>query len=112
MTDDRQTPPQIGYDEILERLDALLRSHRHGSCPTPDPAASAVPADVPPPAEDGVPILSEQLSPAPATLSPQADITALLEEIVDAALGDANADLDAGSRQALVHALESHLFGL
>jgi hypothetical protein len=45
-------------------------------------------------------------------LSPQSDVTLLLEQVLDSALRDAGADLEAGARKTLVQALESHLFGL
>jgi hypothetical protein len=49
---------------------------------------------------------------APQMLSPQPDITSLLEQILDAALGDAEVDLNADAKKILVQALESRLFGL
>jgi hypothetical protein len=45
-------------------------------------------------------------------LSPQSDITLLLEQVLDSALRDAKVDLEAEARKTLVQALELHLFGL
>jgi hypothetical protein len=49
---------------------------------------------------------------APEMLSPQPDVTSLLAQILDSALGDAEVDLNADVRKILVQALESRLFGL
>ena len=125
MTDSSdETTPEADYNEILSKLEALLRKHQG------NPSASAsVETDgkaeafhstahgtaleqKPLIAVDEIPTLTEIVYLAPETLSPQPDITSLLEQMLDAALGDAKADLHANARKILVQSLESRLFGL
>lgn len=104
---------EADYDAILQKLDALLRKHQ-GTSSTQAEANDAVAASEQssPTAPDNIPTLTEAVLLAPTMLSPHADITSLLEQIVDSSLRDAGADLPPGARTALVQALECHLFGL
>ncbi|MEO7320777.1 MAG: hypothetical protein ABIW02_03960 [Nitrosospira sp.] len=102
-----QASSEADYDEILKKLDALLHKHQG----MPSARAEAGDAAVAP-APDNIPMLTEIVLLPPTMLSPQADITSLLEQIVDSALRDAGADLATGARAALVQALECRLFGL
>lgn len=123
-----EAPPEPEYDEILRKLDALLRKHQGRS-----PASALAEADNGPgsfpdsfseaaldqaslktllSAPDNIPTLTEIVHVTPAMLSPQSDITLLLEQVLDSALRDAGVDLEAGARKTLVQALQSRLFGL
>lgn len=123
-----EAPQEPEYDEILRKLDALLRKHQ-GRSPAPaqaeadsEPdslpgsfpgaASGRAPLDATSSAPDDIPTLTEIVQVTPAMLSPQSDITLLLGQVVDSALSDAGVDLEAGARKTLVQALESHLFGL
>ena len=122
-----EAPQEPEYDEILRKLDALLRKHQ-GRSPAsaqaeadsgsdslpgsfPRAALDRAPLDTPLSAPDDIPTLTEIVHVTPAMLSPQSDVTLLLEQVLDSALRDAGADLEAGARKTLVQALESHLFG-
>jgi hypothetical protein len=58
-----------------------------------------------------IPILTEVVYSAPSTLSP-ADITVLLEKILNGALNETGVGLNPKARKALTRALKSRLFGL
>ena len=113
--------PEAEYDEILRKLDALLLRHQ-GKQPITVRTDANEAQPVPPgggrsgqmsvAASDNIPTLTEIVYLPPSVLSPPGDITSLIAQIVDSALRDAGADLDAGARVALVQALESRLFGL
>ncbi|MBA2658058.1 MAG: hypothetical protein H0U72_00480 [Nitrosospira sp.] len=108
-----QASSEADYDEILKKLDALL--HKHQGMPSAraeagDAAVAPAPSSFTAP--DNIPMLTEIVLLPPTMLSPQADITSLLEQIVDSALRDAGADLATEARAALVQALECRLFGL
>lgn len=125
MTDSSdETTPEADYTEILSKLEALLRKHQS------NPSASAS-VETDGKAEafhsaahgtaleqgsliavDEIPTLTEMVYLAPEMLSPQPDITSLLAQILDSALGDAEVNLNADARKILVQALESRLFGL
>lgn len=116
--------PEADYNEILSKLEALLRKHQgNPSASAPVETDGKVEAfhstahrtaseQRPLIAVDEIPTLTEMVYLAPETLSPQLDITSLLEQILDSALGDAKADLHADARKILVQSLESRLFGL
>jgi hypothetical protein len=120
-----ETTPEADYNEILSKLEALLRKHQG------NPSASAS-VETDGKAEafhiaahgtalaleqrsliavDEIPTLTEMVYLAPEMLSPQPDVTSLLAQILDSALGDAEVDLNADVRKILVQALESRLFG-
>jgi hypothetical protein len=112
------------YDAILRKLDMLLRKHQGASLASARGKAS-VDADFPPisfsgaapeqislTATDNIPTLTEVVRLAPPMRAPYSDITALLEQILDSALNDANVELSSEGRKTLVQALESRLFGL
>jgi hypothetical protein len=123
-----EAPQEPEYDEILRKLDALLRKHQGrspasalaeadngpGSLPDSFPGATLDQASLKTSlsAPDNIPTLTEIVHVTPAMLSPQSDITLLLEQVLDSALRDAKVDLEAEARKTLVQALESHLFGL
>ncbi len=104
---------EADYDAILQKLDALLRKHQ-GTPSARAEASDTVAASeqISLTAPDSIPTLTETVFLTPTMLSPQADITSLLEQIVDSALRDAGAELAAGARTALVQALESRLFSI
>jgi hypothetical protein len=118
--------PEADYNEILSKLEALLRKHQSNasvsvpaSAKTDNKAGSfhiaAHGAALEQPSfmgADDIPTLTEMVYPAPEMLSPQPDIASLLEQILDSALGDAEIDLNAEARKTLVQALKSRLFGL
>lgn len=123
-----EAPQEPEYDEILRKLDALLRKHQgrspasaqaevdSGSDSLPDSfpgaALDRAPLDATLSAPDDIPTLTEIVHVTPAMQSPQSDVTLLLEQVLDSALGDAGVNLEAGARKTLVRALESRLFGL
>jgi|SRR5688500_642564 len=97
------------YDEILRKLEELMRKHQHRSSgyghvrmETGLDFLSA----------DSIPTLTEVVDLAPSMLSPQPDITALLGHILNSALKDAGVELGPEARAALVQSLQTHLFGL
>lgn len=112
------------YDAILRKLDMLLRKHQGASLASALDKASAA-ADSRPisfsgaaseqislTAADNIPTLTEVVQLAPSMLLPYSDIAALLEQILDSALNDANVELSSEARKTLVQALGSRLFGL
>ena len=126
MTNTDEIIPEADYNEILSKLEALLRKHQSG-------ASASVPASAETDnkagsfhiaahgtaseqtslmAADDIPTLTEMVYPGPEMLSPQPDITSLLAQILDSALGEAEVELNAEARKTLVQALESRLFGL
>ncbi len=119
-----ETTPEADYNEILSKLEALLRKHQgnpsasasvetDGKAEAFHSAAHGTALEQRPLiAVDEIPTLTEMVYLAPEMLSPQPDITSLLEQILDAALGDAEVDLNADTRKILVQSLESRLFGL
>ncbi|ARO87344.1 hypothetical protein EBAPG3_005920 [Nitrosospira lacus] len=121
MTNSSEISPETDYNEILEKVDALLRKHQgrppsarneaDGNATSPRLAFGTLEKNSLT-AADNIPTLTETVFLPPAMLSPQSDITSLLGQILDSSLKDAGADLDARARNALVHALECRLFGL
>jgi hypothetical protein len=112
MISSNETSPEADYDAILQKLDTLLRKHQ-GNSSAPTGANGTTSGEEPSlTAADNIPTLTETVSLPSAMLSPQSDITSLLEQILDSALKDAGTDLTAGARTALVQALECRLFGL
>lgn len=120
MTNSSKMSGETEYDEIVRKLDALLSRHKRA---TPTPAESGTPApaypasftgnvEAPLTANDNIPTLTETVQVVPSMLSPHADVRSLLWQILDSALKDTGADLDAATRHTLVKALESRLFGL
>lgn len=115
MTSSNEASSEADYDAILHKLDALLRKHQSKPPALAEAEVSntAVASEqVTLTAADNIPTLTETVFLTPTMLSPQSDITSLLEQILDSALKDAGADLAAGARTALVQALECRLFGL
>lgn len=121
MTDSSETSPETDYNEILEKLDALLRKHQGGhsalneadaNATSPDLILRTASEELSLAASDNIPTLTEAVFLPPSMLSPQSDITSLLEQILDSALKDAGVELDAGARNALIQVLECRLFGL
>lgn len=112
------------YDAILRKLDMLLRKHQGASLASARDKASAN-ADSRPisfseaaseqmslTAADNIPTLTEVVQLTPSMLPPYSDRAALLEQILDSALNDANVELSSEARKTVVQALESRLFGL
>ncbi|SEA33938.1 hypothetical protein [Nitrosospira multiformis] len=127
---------QDEYDKILRKLEILLSRHQdvsstplagsdsHLAAGSPRLSATAtkraqaedIPtltevAAGPSPSDANIPTLTEVMHSAPSTLSP-ADITVLLEKILDEALNESGNALNPKARKALIQALKSHLFGL
>lgn len=124
MTNSNETAPEADYNEILSKLEALLREHQ-GSSPTSASAETGDKAASFPIAAHGtalqqasliaaddIPTLTEMVCLAAEMLSPQPDIASLLEQILDSALRDAGIDLKTEARKTLVQALETRLFGI
>ncbi|SEN82176.1 hypothetical protein SAMN05216404_107128 [Nitrosospira multiformis] len=124
------------YDKILHKLEILLSRHQDvSSTPLADSDSHLVAGsprlsgtamkqvrvdDIPtltevatrqPPSGADIPTLTEVVHSAPSTLSP-ADITVLLEKILDGALNETSIVLNPDARKALIQALKSRLFGL
>ena len=124
------------YDEILHKLEILLSRHPDvsstpltdsdihlaaGSFRASGTATKQARADNIPtltevaarrsPSGDSIPTLTEVMHSTPSTLSP-ADITVLLEKILDGALKETGTALNPKARRALIQALKSHLFDL
>lgn len=124
---DDETLPEPGDNEVLDKLDALLRKHQ-GKAPAVagmagvDGAAAtfpvltqildAAPEQSSPPAPDKIPTLTETIPLPPAAPSPKTEVTSQLRQILDAALLETEIDLDATAREALIHALEWRLRNL
>ncbi len=104
-----EASPATDYDQILRKLEDLMRKHRHKPSETVRVRTQDQSGSL---SADTIPTLTEAIDLAPSALSPQSDITALLKQILDAALKDAGAELDTDARAALVRSLESRLFGL
>ena len=123
------------YDEILHKLEILLSRHQDisstpltdsdshltaGSSRLSGTAAKQVRADNIPtltevaarqsPSGTSIPTLTEVMHSTPSTLSP-ADITVLLEKILDEALNETGTALNPNARTALIQTLKSGLFG-
>ncbi|MCC2681198.1 MAG: hypothetical protein K0S36_762 [Nitrosospira multiformis] len=135
MTNSRKAS-QDEYDKILHKLEVLLSRHQDvSSTPLADsdshlaagsprlsgtvtkqvraddiPTLTEVAARQPPSSAD-IPTLTEVMHSAPSTLSP-ADITVLLEKILDGALNETGIALNPNARKALIQSLKSRLFGL
>lgn len=124
------------YDEILHKLEILLSRHQDisstpltdsdshltaGSSRLSGTAAKQARADNIPtltevavrqsPSGTSIPTLTEVMHSTPSTLSP-ADITVLLEKILDEALNETGTALNPNARTALIQTLKSRLFGL
>lgn len=128
MPDDNEISPESGDDEVLDKLDALLRKHQSkpsavaGSMADVDGAAAslpvltqildAAPEQSSPPALNQIPTLTEAIPLPPATPSPRTEVTSQLRQLLDAALEEAGTDLDFGAREALIRALEWRLKNL
>ncbi|HYH57233.1 MAG TPA: hypothetical protein VD772_11510 [Anseongella sp.] len=112
---------EADYNEILSKLEALLRRHQGKSSSVAVKGDDSPSFHIPSPgtlrheqliAADNIPTLTEIVHLAPAMLSPQSDVTSLLRQVLDSALRDAGVELDAAAREALVQALETRLFGI
>ena len=112
MTSSNEASSEADYDAILHKLDALLRKHQGKPSTLAEAETAVASGQVSLTAADSIPTLTETVFLTPTMLSPQSDITSLLEQILDSALKDAGVDLTAGARTALVQALECRLFGL
>jgi hypothetical protein len=113
MAPSKEASPEADYDAILQKLDALLHKHQGKPSVLTEATDTAVaPEQISLTAADNIPTLTETVFLAPAMLSPESDITSLLEQILDSALKDAGVNLAARERTALVQALECRLFGL
>jgi len=124
------------YDEILHELEILLSRHpgvsstpladsdshlaagssRLSGTATKQARATDIPtltevAAKQSPSSASIPTLTEIMHSAPSTLSP-ADITVLLEKILEGAMNETSTTLNPNARKALVQALKSRLFGL
>jgi hypothetical protein len=126
------------YDKILHKLEILLTRHQDvSSTPLADSdshltagssrlsgtatkQARADADDIPTltevaarqsPSGASIPTLTEVMHSVPSALSP-ADVTVLLEKILDEALNETGIALNPNARKALIQALKSRLFGL
>jgi hypothetical protein len=122
MTTHNGSSSETEYDNILNKLDALLHKHQGKSQPLAGGDGNAeslhniIPGGIPATDVSGsasnIPTLTEAVILTSGMLSSQSDITAILSQIVDSALRDAGTSLNADAHKALVQALESRLFGL
>jgi hypothetical protein len=122
MTTHNRSSSETEYDNILNKLDALLRKHQGNAQPlaggdgNAEPLHNVIPGGIPAGDASGstnnIPTLTEAVILTSGMLSSQSDITAILAQIVDSALKDAGTTLNADARKALVQTLESRLFGL
>ena len=108
---------ESGDDEVLDKLDALLRKHQGKSSAATgadDVAATlpvltqiidAAPEQLSPPVLNEIPTLTEAIPLPPAAPLPQTE----LRQLLDAALLEAEIELDAAAREALIDALEWRL---
>ncbi|MDN5751888.1 MAG: hypothetical protein L0H15_01220 [Nitrosospira sp.] len=121
MTNSDEDSANADYDEILRKLDALLHKHQdkssasaktHDAAPLPVITPGIAVEQPSLTSADNIPTLTETVHLTPTMLSPQSDVTSLLGQILDSALKDSGAELDAGAREALIQALECRLFGL
>lgn len=120
MADDNEIPPESGDDEVLDKLDALLRKHQGkpatvtgadsvaATLPVLTQILDAAPEQSSPPALNKIPTLTEAMPVPPVAPSPQTE----LRQLLDAALLEAEIELDAAAREALSHALEWRLKNL
>ena len=122
MTTNDGPSSETEYDNILGKLDALLRKHQdkpqlspwmdNSAEPIPNIIPGGIPSGTASSASNDIPTLTEAVMFTPGMLSSQSDVTSMLAQIVDSSLKDAGAPLNANARAALVQALESRLFGL
>ena len=111
---------ESGDDEVLDKLDALLRKHQGKSSAATGAAGvegaaatlpvltqiiDAAPEQSSPPVLNKIPTLTEAIPLPPAAPLPQTE----LRQLLDAALLEAEIELDAAAREALIHALEWRL---
>ena len=101
--------PSTEYDQILRKLEELMRKHQRRSPVAGQKRMEADPASRP---TDSIPTLTEIVDFSPSLLAPQPDITALLEHVLNSSLKDAGVHLGEDARAALVQSLQTHLFGL
>jgi hypothetical protein len=118
------------YDKILHKLEILLSRHQDSDSHltagssrlsgTATKQARADADDIPTltevaarqsPSGASIPTLTEVMHSVPSALSP-ADVTVLLEKILDEALNETGIALNPNARKALIQALKSRLFGL
>ena len=115
---DNEISPESGDDEVLSKLEALLRKHqgKPSAVAGMDEAAATLPVltqilDAAPeqssssPGPDKIPTLTETMPLLPASPSLKTE----LRQILEAALLETEVDLDAAAREALIHALEWRL---
>lgn len=122
MTTNDSPSSESEYDNILGKLDALLRKHQDKPQLSPgmDSGAELVPNIIPggipsgtaSSASSNIPTLTEAVMLTSGMLSSQSDVASMLAQIVDSALKDAGTVLNPNARAALIQALESRLFGL
>ena len=108
---------ESGDDEILDKLDALLRKHQSkpatvtgadgvaATLPVLTQIVDAAPEQLSPPVLNKIPTLTEAIPLPPVAPLPQTE----LRQLLDAALLEAEIELDATAREALIHALEWRL---
>lgn len=120
MPDDNGIPAESDDNEVLDKLDALLRKHQGKpatvtgaddvavTLPVLTQIVDAAPEQSSPPVLNKIPTLTEAIPLPPAAPSPQAE----LRQLLDAALLEAKIELDNTAREALIHALEWRLKNL
>ena len=123
MTDD-ETLPESDDDEVLDKLDALLRKHQSkpatvtgadgvaATLPVLTQIIDAAPEQLSPPVLNKIPTLTEAIPLPPAAPSPKTEVTSQLRQLLHAALLEAEIELDATAQEALIHALEWRLKNL
>ena len=120
---DNEISPESGNDEVLDKLDALLRKHQGKSSaaigatgineiaatlPVLTQIMDAAPEQLSPPVLNKIPTLTEAIPLPPAAPLAQTE----LRQLLHAALLEAEIELDAAARETLIHALEWRLKNL
>ena len=117
---DNEISSESDDNEVLDKLDALLRKHQSkpatvtgadgvaATLPVLTQIVDAAPEQLSPPVLNKIPTLTEAIPLPPTTPSPISE----LRQLLDAALLEAEIELDATAREALIHALEWRLKNL
>ena len=124
MPDDNEIPAESDDNEVLDKLDALLRKHQSkpatvtgadgvaATLPVLTQIVDAAPEQLSPPVLNKIPTLTEAIPLPSAAASPKIEVMSQLRQLLDAALLEAEVELDAAAREALIQALEWRLKNL
>ena len=113
MNDDKT--PDTDDSEILEKFRSLLSKYQNQGNIIANPNMSVTSAptlpvdDTAPAVANKIPVLTEAVILHPAVIQPQPKRLTPIRQILDAALADANIEMDVLDRKALANALEARL---